>query len=1200
MHSYRLAGMIRLGGGGGGNLTASVTAGVRYGPVKRLDELLVGQSPGIAAIRERVARLVARASEVRRLPPVLIQGETGTGKGLVAQALHRASPRAAGPFVDVNCAAIPESLLEAEMFGYERGAFTDARQAKRGLFQAAHQGTLFLDEIGLLPESLQAKLLKVIEERVVRRLGATQGEPVDVWIVAATNANLAAAGRERRFREDLYHRLAVLTLVLPPLRERGDDVLLLAEHFLARACGDYGLAPKAFAADARAALTTYPWPGNVRELANVMERVALLSEALVVTTDVLGLPAPGAAATVPEGEPDPGPTAASPVPLVDAVEGVERVHLVEALRATEWNVSRAAVRLGVSRNTLRYRMEKYGLRPGAPAPTPRPSGGGASPDRSPARPRVPLVAARPPTPTAMPAAVRWERRRLSVLRAALTASAVDGGPIGSSRILEVLVDKVQSFGGRVEELGASGVVGLFGLGPLEHAAWRAANAALAMLRATPAIRIGLHVATVLVGRVGDVVQVEADSRREAWRTLDALAAAAEPRTIVVSPTAAPFLERRFDLVPTGGVAGEGAQGYRLTRAERPLFEAGRRLVPFAGRQGDLQHLRDRLAIATRGRGQLVGVVGESGIGKSRLLHEFSQGLAGQPVTYVEAHCFDYGTATPYLPVLEIIRQSFRVAESGDPGAVAERVRRGLAEAGLGPAEFAPYLLHLLGVKAGTDALPAISPDAIRGRGFDRIRQLILQQSRRRPLVIAIEDLQWVDRASDELIASLADAIQGASILVVATYRPGYRPSWLDRSYATQVAIDPLGTGDSLAVVRSVLPEAAPAPLADVILERAQGNPFFLEELARTLAEGGTLGRPPDTVQEAVLARVDRLSEPARRLVQTASVLGPEVPLRLLGAVWEGGPEIDTPLRELTHQEILDERGGLAEPGHAFRHTLTQEVVYGSLLDADRRRWHGAAGRALETLNRGREEEIVERLAYHFERSDDGERAVDYALRAAEKAQRRWANADAVTYFESALGRLVALPDTQANRLRRIDAVVGQAEVKLALGRLTEHIEALEGIRDLVEASADPPRRAAWCYWTGHLHSFTGGRPEVVIRYCREAAAIADASACEEIRAFAECVLAHIYPLAGEPRAGLAAGERALATFQARNNVWWACRTLWGLHTAALYLGEWSRSLEYCRQALEHGQAMDDLRLKVVGWWRTGSTHIQRGDLVVGL
>ena len=239
---------------------------------------LVGESPGILAVRERIARLVARASDVRRLPPVLIQGETGTGKGLVARALHRAGPRSSGPFVDVNCAAIPETLLEAEMFGFERGAFTDARQAKRGLFQTAHRGTLFLDEIGLLPDGLQAKLLTVLEERTVRRLGGTHSEPVDVWIIAATNLDLQAATRAGRFREDLYHRLAVLTLTLPPLRERQRDILLLAEHFLARACADFGLPAKMLAADARAALVAYRWPGNVRELINTMERVVLLAE----------------------------------------------------------------------------------------------------------------------------------------------------------------------------------------------------------------------------------------------------------------------------------------------------------------------------------------------------------------------------------------------------------------------------------------------------------------------------------------------------------------------------------------------------------------------------------------------------------------------------------------------------------------------------------------------------------------------------------------------------------------------------------------------------------------------------------------------------------------------------------------------------------------------------------------------------------
>src|SRR5437016_4598147 len=203
---------------------------------------LLGESPAIEAVRQRLRRLLAQLKTGRSLPAILIQGETGTGKGLVAKLIHRYGPRASGPFVDVNCAAIPDTLLEAELFGFERGAFTDARRAKAGLFQTAHRGTIFLDEVGLLPEALQAKLLKVLEDQAVRRLGATRDEPVDVWIVTATNEDLRVAIRERRFREDLYHRLAVLTVALPPLRERGGDIVALAEHFLARVCVDYSVA----------------------------------------------------------------------------------------------------------------------------------------------------------------------------------------------------------------------------------------------------------------------------------------------------------------------------------------------------------------------------------------------------------------------------------------------------------------------------------------------------------------------------------------------------------------------------------------------------------------------------------------------------------------------------------------------------------------------------------------------------------------------------------------------------------------------------------------------------------------------------------------------------------------------------------------------------------------------------------------------
>src|SRR5262245_34022504 len=313
-----------------------------------LDEL-VGESRAMVALRLRVQTLLRRLSALRRVPPILLQGETGTGKTFLARLIHRASPRAAGPFVDLNCAAMPETLLESELFGHERFAFTDAKQAKAGLFQTAHGGVLFLDEIGLMPMGLQAKLLKAIDEGAVRRIGATRSEAVDVAIITATNEDLRIAMRERRFRPDLYSRIAVLSLELPPLRAREDDILLLAERFLARACADYGVSSRVLGVDARAALRRHAWPENVRELRNVMERVALEAEAATVTAEDLALPATESAAGEDESE--------------SGDEASRSDRLTATLTRTSWNITRTAALLGVSRNTVRAWIRRYGLRP---------------------------------------------------------------------------------------------------------------------------------------------------------------------------------------------------------------------------------------------------------------------------------------------------------------------------------------------------------------------------------------------------------------------------------------------------------------------------------------------------------------------------------------------------------------------------------------------------------------------------------------------------------------------------------------------------------------------------------------------------------------------------------------------------------------------------------------------------------------------
>jgi two-component system, NtrC family, response regulator AtoC len=326
-------------------------------------ERLVGEAPAIVSLRAHIRHLVTfDAIGNPAVPAVLLHGETGTGKGLVARIIHDGGPRTQGPFLEVNCAAISESLLEAELFGFESGAFTDAKRAKPGLWEAASGGTLFLDEIDALPLMLQSKLLTVIEAKRVRRLGAVVDHPVDVKLIAATQAELGACIAAGRFRADLYHRLAVVLLEVPPLRERGADIILLARHYLQRYAEAHQVSHKRLSQQAEAWLQRYAWPGNVRELGHLMERVTLLSQDPLIGPDMLEqlcLPlAKSSAATTMR-------TAELETNLTD-----EAAQIRLALQRTAGNVARAARVLGMSRGALRHRMARYGIAPPNPEDQP--------------------------------------------------------------------------------------------------------------------------------------------------------------------------------------------------------------------------------------------------------------------------------------------------------------------------------------------------------------------------------------------------------------------------------------------------------------------------------------------------------------------------------------------------------------------------------------------------------------------------------------------------------------------------------------------------------------------------------------------------------------------------------------------------------------------------------------------------------------
>jgi len=314
---------------------------------------LIGASPAMARLRTQLDRIAALGSG-EAPPNVLITGETGTGKDLLARCLHAMSPRAAAAFVQVDCAALPRDLIEAELFGHEKGAFTNAHRARRGLLAAAGRGSAFLNEIGELPLALQAKLLTALESRTVREIGSDSERPIDAWFIAATNRDLAAMMSAGDFRQDLYYRLNVITVELPPLRERGEDVIALAEHFVASIAAHYDRPAPGISEGAAEAMRAYAWPGNVRELRHVLERAVLVDADDRLDAQHLRL----TTVTRPPATP-PGAEDATTVPATLADS--ERDLIVRTLETTGDNISEAARRLGLSRGALRYRLDKYDL-----------------------------------------------------------------------------------------------------------------------------------------------------------------------------------------------------------------------------------------------------------------------------------------------------------------------------------------------------------------------------------------------------------------------------------------------------------------------------------------------------------------------------------------------------------------------------------------------------------------------------------------------------------------------------------------------------------------------------------------------------------------------------------------------------------------------------------------------------------------------
>jgi DNA-binding winged helix-turn-helix (wHTH) protein/class 3 adenylate cyclase/tetratricopeptide (TPR) repeat protein len=685
-----------------------------------------------------------------------------------------------------------------------------------------------------------------------------------------------------------------------------------------------------------------------------------------------------------------------------------------------------------------------------------------------------------------------ERKPVTILCCALADARGLAAHVGSEAMYRLMQafftlaqHVVRRYAGTLTQRLSDGVVALFGA-PVAHEdhARRAVLAALELqqrthaelalhgpfLGASLATNMGLHSGVVIIGPIGEDAQTLYAALDDTTDLAGRLQRLAGPDTILMSETTRRLVQEEVRVEAYHGLDMAGLPPslpvYKLrdvlARRSGVAGRGGRLLSLFVGRTRELDALQTLLARAEASQGQVVGIVGEPGIGKSRLLYEFARALRDTPAEYLEGHCLPYDQTIPYGPVLGILRQLCGMTDADDAEALTTKLRHCLHEAGLTPDADAPYLLTLLGLPEGTAALAGISPEVCKARTLAILRHLSLHSHQGRPRVVAMENVHWIDPSSEEYLARLADSLSGARSLLVTTYRPGYRPPWLDKSYATQLALPQLQPQDSRTVVRCVLSSTPdPGRWERAIVETAAGNPFFLEELAWAVREGGVeqpTAMIPDTVQAVLAARIDRLPPEEKRLLQTAAVIGHEVPLRLLQVIAEM-PEnvLQRGLVHLQAAEFLYETRSFPDLAYTFKHALTHEVAYDSLLLERRHALHARIVNAIEELSADHLAEQVERLAHHALRGEVWDKALRYCRQAGERAAARSACREAVEYFEEALSALAHLPETRATREQAIDLRFALQSALMPLGNSERILACLREAESLAATFDDPHR-----------------------------------------------------------------------------------------------------------------------------------------------
>jgi class 3 adenylate cyclase/tetratricopeptide (TPR) repeat protein len=816
--------------------------------------------------------------------------------------------------------------------------------------------------------------------------------------------------------------------------------------------------------------------------------------------------------------------------------------------------------------------------------------------------------------------IEGERKRVTVFFADVanyTALSEKLDPEEVHQIIDgcfkILMDEIHRYEGTINQFTGDGVMALFGA-PLAHEdhAQRACHAALSTQRAVGEygekienehgvefkLRIGLNSGPVIVGSIGDDLRMDYTAVGDTTNLAARMESLAAPGTALATAHTHRLAKDFFKFKPLGKVQVKGKQqpveAFTLldiaeveTRIEA---SAARGLTKLVGRGREMATLKASFDKARSGSGQVAGIVGEAGVGKSRLLIELKNMLAREEYTYLEGQCLHYGGSMAYLPLLDVLKSYFEIKEEDREYIIKKKISEKILHLDERLAANLPCLHEIFSLKVEDGVYLQLEPGVKKLRTFEAIRDLFVCESEKNPLVLAVEDLQWIDSISQEFLSYLIDWLRGTAILLILLYRPEYTHHWGSKSYYSKIGVDQLSTRSGAQLVQNILAGGEVVPqLKELILNRAGGNPLFVEELTHSLVENGSIQKKdhqyvltkkaseievPDSIQGIIAARIDRVEENLKRIMQVASVIGREFAYRILQTITGMREELKSSLINLQGLEFIYEKRLFPELEYIFKHALTQEVAYKSLLQKRRKEIHGKIGSAIENLYPDRLEEYYELLAYHYVRSDNREKAFEYLDFANQKAARLNAMEDARSYFEAAMKILDTQLDTEPNRKRRVILLVNQWLVFTLLFRFTDYHDILKPYEQLAIDLGDPGLLGKFYTSMGMCQWWTGNFDQS-IKTLSKAAQLCEASGAYEYAAMASNTLQWAYLFKGDFAQVFKVKEEVLRCIEQRFNlracVWAFVTTSW----ACLSLKRWDEAAENGKEALKVAEEFSD-------------------------